>query len=87
MAAGRADSEESMDQEFLISINSNAFDETPALQQMNVFDAAKVMMTFKRAKLEAHLPPTPSKANPGMCTRPVRKGSAKKGKTHVCYSL
>lgn len=81
--AGRADSDESMDQEILISINSSAFDETPTAQQMNLFDAAKVMMTFKRVKHsdEEDAPPTPAKADPVNCARPIRKGSAKKGVT------
>ena len=68
-----------MDQEIIITINANAFDETPVALQMNIFDAAKVMMTFKRAKLcsEEPAPPTPVKSDP--VALPARKGSAKKG--------
>lgn len=79
--AGRSESEESTDQEIIISTNSSAYDQTPFHQQMNVFDAAKVMMTLKKAKYshEETIRRSPAKddsSNPG---RPVRKGSAKKG--------
>lgn len=72
-----------MDMEIVIATNASAYDQTPVGQQMNLFDAAKVMMTLKRARYmeDAEAKQSSPVESEGVATdRPVRKGSAKKGK-------
>lgn len=71
-----------MDMEIVIATNASAYDQTPFAQQINLFDAAKVMMTLKKARYtEEAEPKEPAAVEPVIVTTdlPVRKGSAKKG--------
>ena len=81
VTAGRSDSDESMDQEIIISANASAYDQTPSAQQINIFDAAKVIITLKKAKYHHQevVSESPVKEVSNDSSRPVRKGSAKKG--------
>ena len=71
-----------MDMEVFIAANASAYDQTPIAQQINLFDAAKVMMTLKKARYTEEAaakqsPPVDSET--ALTDRPVRKSSAKKG--------
>ena len=71
-----------MDMEIVIATNASAYDQTPVAQQINLFDAAKVMMTLKKARYTEEVvakQPSPVETETGLTDRPVRKGSAKKG--------